>query len=245
MGMSKRGKTIGHKPTGAGLALLLTCEHGGYEIPPSFRRHFRGARDILQSHRGWDPGALELAERFAASLNAPLFSSTVSRLLVELNRSLHHRALFSEFTRDLSPQVQTTIVQTYYLPHREAVEKQIRDYLAAGQRVLHIGVHSFTPKLHGKVRQADIGLLYDPQRPREKRFCRTWRAALVQQAPELRVRKNYPYLGTSDGFTTYLRTKFADAQYAGIELEVNQKLGTRFNPVIVESLTACLKGSIA
>src|SRR5690606_17137901 len=101
------------------------------------------------------------------------------------------------------------------------------------------------PKLHGKVRQTEIGLLYDPQRAREKRFCQAWRKSLIAHSPDLRVRKNYPYLGTSDGFTTYLRTKFTDSQYAGIELEVNQKLGTRIDPAIVESLTACLKGSIA
>jgi hypothetical protein len=34
---------------------------------------------------------------------------------------------------------------------------------------------------------------------------------------------NYPYQGTSDGFTTHLRKKFPDSQYVGIELEVNQK----------------------
>ena len=39
----------------------------------------------------------------------------------------------------------------------------------------------------------------------------------------LRIRFNYPYLGISDGFTSYLRKKFNQKNYVGIELEVNQK----------------------
>ena len=227
MGTSKSRTAKGRKrqvvSSDASLVLLFTCEHGGHDIPATYRKFFRGATKVLKSHRGWDPGALELAERFAARCHAPLYSSTVSRLLVELNRSLHHRSLFSEYTRDLTPPEQTTIVQTYYLPHREAVERQMRDFVAAGRLVLHFGVHSFTPELNGVVRQADSGLLYDPQRAWEQSFCTAWRSALRKHSPELRVRKNYPYLGTSDGFTTYLRTRFANSQYAGVELEMNQR----------------------
>lgn len=208
---------------------LFTCEHGGHEIPSGYQALFRGASPTLRSHRGWDPGALELAEHFAARQSAPLFSSTVSRLLIELNRSLHHRALFSEFTRDLDAATKQTLIETYYLPHRQAVEEAIAKLVAQGKKVLHIGVHSFTPELHGEVRNAEIGLLYDPRRAWEKAFCAQWQQALRTAAPDLRVRKNYPYLGTGDGFTTYLRTRFSNAKYAGIELEVNQRfaLGPR------------------
>jgi hypothetical protein len=38
------------------------------------------------------------------------------------------------------------------------------------------------------------------------------------------VRRNYPYRGTADGFTTYLRRQFSARKYLGIELEVNQSL---------------------
>lgn len=203
--------------------LLFTCEHGGHTVPPPFRAQFRGAAEVLKSHRGWDPGALALAQRFAEAFRAKLFFSTTTRLLVELNRSLHHPKLFSDYTRGLSRDAKRQVIEAYYLPHRRAVERYIASEIAAGRPVLHIGVHSFTPELNGEVRQADIGLLYDPARQEERRFCETWRKELLAVAPELRVRKNYPYLGTADGFTTYLRRQFGDADYAGIELEVNQR----------------------
>ena len=77
--------------------------------------------------------------------------------------------------------------------------------------------------LAGETRNADIGLLYDPGRSVEKRLCAAWRATIKQTRPDLRVRLNYPYLGKADGFTTHLGRVFSVNQYAGIELEVNQR----------------------
>ncbi|MEC9373270.1 MAG: N-formylglutamate amidohydrolase, partial [Planctomycetota bacterium] len=82
-------------------AILITCEHAGREIPPRWRRHFRGASEILRSHRGLDIGAFDVALALAEHLAAPLIFSRTSRLLIELNRSLDHPRLFSEYTRDL------------------------------------------------------------------------------------------------------------------------------------------------
>jgi hypothetical protein len=48
------------------------------------------------------------------------------------------------------------------------------------------------------------------------------RRALCSAAPELTLRLNYPYRGTADGFTVYLRHRFPSAAYLGIEIEVNQ-----------------------
>jgi predicted N-formylglutamate amidohydrolase len=90
--------------------------------------------------------------------------------------------------------------------------------------VWHVAVHSFTPVLDGVVRTADIGLLYDPRRPRELVTARAWRAALRDTVPALRVRSNYPYRGVSDGLTRALRRRLGDRDYVGIELEVNQRL---------------------
>jgi predicted N-formylglutamate amidohydrolase len=102
------------------------------------------------------------------------------------------------------------------------VEEAIADAISQGAAVLHVSVHTFTPELNGQARNADIGLLYDPARPREQQLCKQWRDALRDLRPDLRVRRNYPYLGKADGFTTHLRRLWTDEQYAGIELEVNQ-----------------------
>src|SRR5687768_10947938 len=105
--------------------LLFTCEHGGNTVPVGYRKLFRGAGDVLKSHRGWDPGALKIAKNLAAHFQAPLFYSITSRLLIELNRSLHHRALFSEFARGLPPEEKQKLIDTYYFPYRNRVEEHI------------------------------------------------------------------------------------------------------------------------
>jgi hypothetical protein len=58
----------------------------------------------------------------------------------------------------------------------------------------------------------------------EKAVATSWIWTLGLEAPGLRVRRNYPYRGVADGFTTALRRRFPADLYLGIELEVNQRL---------------------
>lgn len=204
-------------------AFLVTCEHGGNRVPLPYRPFFADLQAELASHRGYDAGALTMARDLASAMNAPLVASTVSRLLIDLNRSLGHPKLYSEALREAAPAERTTAVKRYYQPYRRRAERLIAAAIDAGQRVIHISSHSFTPVLRGEIRQADIGLLYDPARPGETTLCRRWQAALKASLPDLRIRRNYPYAGRSDGFCTYLRRRFAADAYVGIELEINQK----------------------
>lgn len=202
------------------MKLLLTCEHGGNAVPPAYRPLFKGAADVLRGHRGWDPGALGLFRDLEPHADAA-FASTTTRLLVELNRSLHHPALFSRFTKGLPKEERERILEEHYRPHREAVEATTAYWNRAKEQVMHVAVHSFTPVLDGEVRTLDIGLLYDPARAAEKRWAERWRDAMLAIDPVLEVRMNRPYLGKADGLPTHLR-RLHRARYAGIELEVNQ-----------------------
>ncbi|HET6348537.1 MAG TPA: N-formylglutamate amidohydrolase [Candidatus Krumholzibacteria bacterium] len=206
------------------VALVLSCEHGGNRVPAAYRALFRGAKQELESHRGWDPGSLDLARTISHATGAPLVATTVSRLVVECNRSVAHPKLFSQFTRGLSRDARTRALNLYYHPHRGAVEAVVKSALRTHARVVHIGVHTFTPVLNGRTRTADVGLLYDPKRKEEAIFADLWMHALHWEAPLLRVKKNYPYRGWTDGLTTTLRAKFGARRYVGIELEVNQAL---------------------
>lgn len=203
--------------------LVITCEHGGCEVPQAYAALFSGRDALLDSHRGWDAGALELSRQMADVFGAPLHVVATTRLLVDPNRSIGHRQLFSEVTRPLSQARRQDIVDRYYRPHRRAVEGEIATQITAGRRAIHVASHSFTPILDGVPRQADVAWLYDPRRPGEAAFARAWLRALGQRAPELRLRRNYPYEGRSDGLTASLRKQYSDTTYVGIELEVNQR----------------------
>ena len=148
----------------------------------------------------------------------------VTRLLIDLNRSVGHPRLFSEFSRTLGQAEREALLDRYYFPYRLGIESWIEGQVRRGHQVVHIGIHSFASELGGLARHADLGLLYDPSRTSERAFCQTWQAALGQVDPLLRVRRNYPYLGKADGLTTHLRALFGPRRYAGIELEANQAL---------------------
>jgi predicted N-formylglutamate amidohydrolase len=203
---------------------LITCEHGGNRIPAPYRRLFRGRRALLDSHRGYDPGSLVMAKALATAFRAALVTSTISRLLVDLNRSIGHPQLFSAATRGAPAAVREQIVAQHYRPYRAQVERLVRQAVSRGRRVIHISSHSFTPELDGKVRRADLGLLYHPGRQAEAGLCARWKASLAAFAPELKVRRNYPYAGKGDGLTSHLRRCFPRGAYVGIELEVNQNI---------------------
>ncbi len=232
-------------------SFLITCEHGGNRIPAAYRALFWGSRALLGTHRGYDSGALVMARELARAFKAPLVSSTVSRLLVDLNRSIGHRQLFSAATRGVPAAVREEIVERYYRPYRAQAERLVRQLVARGRRVIHISSHSFTPELRGEMRNADVGLLYHPARRREAALCARWKAALADSALRLRVRRNYPYEGKHDGLTAYLRRRFPAGAYAGIELEVNQGIvlagGRRWSALrreLVDSLrAACAAGA--
>jgi len=221
--------------------LVVSCEHAGNRVPPRYRARFRGAAAELKSHRGWDPGALDLARAIAFASNAPLLANTTSRLVVECNRSPGHPQLFSEFTRDLDPAEQFRLLAMFYHPHRRAVEVSLRRTMRR-RRAVHVGVHTFTPVLNGKRRGTDIGLLFDPKRRFEGEVVDALSRELRARAPKLQVRRNYPYRGWTDGLTTTLRGRFPAASYAGIELEVNQALIR--NPVGWKQVTTAIADAV-
>lgn len=204
--------------------LIITCEHAGNRVPEHYNHIFSHITDILESHRGYDPGALQIARFLATEYSAPLFACETTRLLIEPNRSLGNHQLYSEYSQRLFETDHEQILQRYYYPHRNGVEDVISKL---SKPVLHLSIHTFTAVLDGKERRVDLGLLFDPDRKSEFDFCGRFMDGLEQTLPDLKIEFNEPYKGIDDGFTTYLRTKFSDQDYLGIEIEINQKfLGT-------------------
>lgn len=203
--------------------VVLSCEHGGNRVPARYANLFVGddAQAALQSHRGWDIGALTVAKLLSVRLEAPLLYTTTTRLLIDANRSPAHTTLFSHWSATLDEAERDSIVERYHQPHWRRVDAALREVCEA--HVVHLGIHSFTPELDGEVRNADVAFLYDPSRDLERDLCGGWQRDLARRSG-LRVRKNYPYRGTSDGLTRMLRMQFEPSRYLGIEVEFNQAL---------------------
>lgn len=205
------------------IPVVITSEHSSCRVPKKYRSLFPDDGAVLNSHRGWDPGVQHLEAAFSRRFDCEIFRGAVSRLLIELNRSPGHKKLYSEFSRQLPVPERRQLVEDFYQPYRAAIKEKIASVLEDNDSCLHLSLHTFTPELDGAVRNADIGFLYDPQRYQEKKFADAWISLLQRSGCQLRLRRNYPYQGKSDGLTTALREEFGP-DYRGIELELNQAI---------------------
>lgn len=227
-------------------AFVVTCEHASRAVPSDMRRALAGARDLLPTHRGWDPGALPFAEALARALDAPLVAGKVSRLVIDLNRSPHNPRRFSPWTRALEPEARARLEREIHAPHLAAVEGAVTRAARRGP-VVHVAVHSFDPSLSPAREDVDVGVLYDPGRPLERAIGPAWARAMSEAG--LRSRRNFPYLGAADGLATWLRRRVSDARYAGFELELSQawspdaKARARALPRVADALLAAIDAS--
>lgn len=210
-------------------ALIVTCEHASNRLPARYRG-LGLKREALTSHIAWDPGARRVARNLASHFDCPYHEGRHSRLLIDLNRSPHHPKLVPRVAfgvqvpgnRILSREEVCTRIDRYYRPYREAVVRDIESMLARVGTCSHLSVHSFTPNLNRRERSAEVGILYDPAVAAESELA--GRIVFALRSRGLHVRRNYPYRGISDGMTTFCRRLFSGRAYAGLDLELNQRL---------------------
>lgn len=205
------------------MMLIITCEHASNAMP-SEACVLKIPQEVLDSHRGYDIGALpiynELVDRLRPDFHC---AGEFSRLFIDLNRSANNKNLFNEFWNACNlQQIAELKKQTlaYHQKYRDAVEKFVD--CNKDTPIIHLAIHSFTPILNGVVRNADVGILYDPSRAIERDLADVFIHEIHARTPELKVRKNYPYLGKTDGLCTRLRK--LSPLYAGFEIEFNQRL---------------------
>ncbi len=210
-------------------AIVVSCEHASRRIPAVYRRLGLPA-PVLRTHVAYDIGAAEVALALAQSAGVACYLGSWSRLVIDLNRSLHHPKLCPAVTfgvrvsgnEAMSPEEKARRVERYYRPYRAAVTAAVNATRARYGRCLHLSVHSFTPDVGARVRRCDVGLLYDPRRTGERELAVGLAARLKRCG--LRVRRNFPYRGVADGFATALRRELPGRAYMGIEIEMSQAL---------------------
>ena len=223
---------------------VVSCEHASNAVPEALRGLFAEDTEVMNTHRAYDPGALQAAQHMAEILGVAAHAATVSRLVCDCNRSPGHPNLFSDVVHALSVQEKNAILARFYWPYRHAVIDEISNYHAAGRSVVHLSVHSFTPLLNGRTRTADVGLLFDTAREKERRLAHEIQRRLIAHIPGLTVRNNYPYRGTSDGMTSALRRINSETRYLGLEIELNQKLWLEDRPRWMELVEAVSSATV-
>lgn len=143
---------------------LLLCEHASRRIPRVLGDLGLPAGEI-ERHIGWDIGALVMARRLSRLLDAALFSTEYSRLVIDCNRPLEAPSSIPERSEDtvipgnlgLSPADRAARRDELFLPFHNAVALHLDTH---GERRCVMGVHSFTPHYRGETRPWEAGFLY-------------------------------------------------------------------------------------
>jgi predicted N-formylglutamate amidohydrolase len=221
------GSNATSAPVGAAVQLVISAEHASREVPDDLALGV--PEEVLASHVAWDPGARQVALRLAERFAAPLFLGRFTRLVADLNRSpespeaVPARAFGVDVpaNQGLSLEAVQARLFRYHAPHWAAVEACVRERAAVGP-VLHLSVHSFTDVYQGQVRDLDLGILFDPDRPLELSVAEHLERQLAG-GPDI-VRRNAPYDGRADALTTALRRKLGERlPYAGVEIELSHR----------------------
>ncbi len=200
---------------------ILTCEHAKPWAP----HYLKIPQRVLNSHQGYDAGALELCEAMKPLLQAKLFKSVVSRLVVDCNRNIKSPDLFSEYTKHLSSAEKHEFIKKYYEPYRHSVIQDVKRI----PPTIAISVHSFTPLWKGVTRPTDIGILYRPSKKKERNLALSLQKELKTNCG-LKIHMNRPYSGITDCFLNDVLDHYnREPQFNGLFLELNQRLLKKSN----------------
>ena len=229
------------------MAFLVTCEHGSNQVPQWLENDFVSEQSMLTAEAdslvndSYDVGALDAATNFARQLRCPMIAGKFSPAVIDISRPIGQRGVFSPITRRLSTKQKKRIVTEIHQPYQKSVEAALERQLRKDELVIHLSVHSFatfeTPQtLDGEdralsARRTDLGMLYDTSRQYELALCLDWYDDLFYSLPMLRVRRNYPRRGVSQGLLASFRQKYAADCYIGIELQLNRAWCVRDVPV--------------
>ena len=146
---------------------LLICEHASNHIPARYGRLGLTVED-MRSHIGWDIGAALLARRLSDLLDAPLFLSGYSRLLIDCNRPPGSRSSIPAQSESIEIPGNRGLAaadiehreKTFFRPFQERITRFLDDRQAAHRASVILGIHSFTPTYLGMARIWHAGILH-------------------------------------------------------------------------------------
>lgn len=203
--------------------IILTCEHADFLTPGFIPKSSIISERLRRSHRGWDQGAWAVCQKLKRNIHCDIIAYPYSRLYLDANRTVGPKAL-SPWSKSLDAPIQKKLFklcQTY----RNRIDQKIKVAIQQGCTVFIFSIHSFVPRLNGKTRTTDLGLLFRVEQSKELDLALRLRKELKKQAPQLRVHRNLPYRGHTDCLLNDVLNHYqSKPQVHGLFVEINQRL---------------------
>jgi predicted N-formylglutamate amidohydrolase len=210
---------------GGGGPFVFACDHASNWVPPALDSLGLPPQE-LDRHIAWDLGALEVAQRLARLMDAPLIHATVSRLVLDVNRDPVHPGsvvTLSENTlipgnRELSTQERARRVRDIYEPFHRLLGDVVSEQVTRHAGLQLVSIHSFTPIYHGEQRPWHVGVLSGQDRRLAQPLLE-----LLRASGDLNVGDNQPY-APSDGVYHTLGRHSAPLNLRSVLLELRSDL---------------------
>lgn len=180
----------------------------------------------LERHIAWDIGALEVARRVAAELDAPLVASNYSRLVIDCNRDPRVASSIPTVAESVEVPGNLALSEEEIVARRaeifEPYHCRLRELLDERQRVgrptILVSQHSMTDVFKGARRTMHAAVLYN----RDRRFAGLV-LGMLRREPDLTVAENEPYFMSEE--TDYTIPQHGEARgLPSVEIEIRQDL---------------------
>ena len=224
--------------------VLLVCDHASNAVPAGIDLGIPA--EVMAEHVAWDIGAAAVTEKVSALLGCPAWLASVSRLVVDCNRTLEHSVPEKSDGIIISGNVG---LSAQALTARHALHAAFHDGIAAllkqGHPRLMVSIHSFTPALVSAPapRPWPIAILWNE----DYRAAELGLAALEDEAglpgP---VGANEPYSGKVLNYTMDRHAEAHGLPYLGFEIRqdlIADDAGQRrYAEVVARAITTTLEG---
>jgi predicted N-formylglutamate amidohydrolase len=210
---------------GGGSPFIIVVDHAGARIPRRLQNLGLPTAE-LERHIAWDIGALGVARRMAAAIDAPLVAQNYSRLVIDCNRdpkvasSIPHISETSEIPGNINLSAtdiaarRAEIFDPYHLRIRGLIDER----LAAERPTIVVAQHTMTDIYKGVRRPMHAAVLYN----RDRRFAGVVLDMLRREA-RLNIADNEPYFVSDE--TDYTIPHHAEARSLPyVEIEIRQDL---------------------
>jgi len=215
---------LAERPDGRSI-FVIVVDHAGAYIPR--RLNNLGVNpDELKRHIAWDIGALAVARRVSAALDAPLIAQNYSRLVIDCNRDpkvgssictvSEHTAIPGNV--DLSAEQALLRRNEIFEPYHSRVRALLDEREKAGQPTILVAQHSMTDVYKGNARSMHAAVLYN----RDRRFAHLVLEQLRRE-PGLVIGDNEPYF-VSDETDYTIPVHGEGRKLPHVEIEIRQDL---------------------
>jgi predicted N-formylglutamate amidohydrolase len=205
--------------------VLLVCDHASRKIPAAM--HQLGLADwVLDKHVACDIGAGAVTRHLAKQLDAPAVLAGYSRLIVDLNRQLHHDSAFPKISdgiaipgnQNISVMERQQRIDSFFDPYHNEITRQLGLFKERGVVPAFLSIHTCTPVFNNVVRHCHIGVMWDADARIPVPLMRT-----LEEDPDLRIGDNEPYSGKHpDDYTIDFHAE--ESGLASVGIEVRQDL---------------------